>query len=239
MGLLLGVICALQAVAIFGSNNPSGWVNEFQALIGAFVAVVAAALTLSVTMLVEVARRRDRQQAARALLPFSLKEIANYSKDTLIKLAELMPDEDRGNHADVVKGEFLGNELPQKAIQTISDVVETAEPEVRRGLIDLLVCLQVYASRLREIDSRNPNRNSNNITVADLRCRIPEQLEIYAHTLRCVRYGRFEVDTIPHGPVLRHELELAAMICKFEKKNVGTWSAIEAFFHARWRSKNS
>ncbi|MEI7599495.1 MAG: hypothetical protein WCJ41_09245 [Aestuariivirga sp.] len=215
LGLALGAVSAFQLVAIGGQNNPSEWVDHYQALIGALIAVLAAAITVSAALWTESRRREDRLRSTRAMLPFSLSELTEYSQLTVMRLRSVLPPVTGSDLNDqIVTDPFDPAEFPHNSLEKIQEVIEVAPLRLTRGLAELISKFQVYHSRLDDAKVDAKIRFSSFVSVETVRRCIVEHLELQARVARCYEFARFLADDIRQGPITYPELMRAAQLNK-------------------------
>lgn len=125
------------------------WISMHQTLVAAAIAAAAALYTVkainSQAALVEEHRRDElkrRFRAARAGLPNALRELTEFSDQTLEVLWRARHD------AWSSAGDLIQPEAPYSALQTIQSAIESADDDLATELEKLLRFAQIHASRV-------------------------------------------------------------------------------------------
>ncbi|MCP3477621.1 hypothetical protein NLM33_46560 [Bradyrhizobium sp. CCGUVB1N3] len=205
--LLILIVLVTVWLGIFGPL-PDGfakWLQGWQTLIGASVAVVAATIaywntnrSLAHSEKLETRRRRQKQTALRAMLPLALAQVGAYAEQTAKALQTLITQCDQETLPfDVVQVDFV-KPLPSETLKSFSEFIEYSDEMSVDVIASTVAMIQIHDSRLRGIlqDNHDPSR-SRVIVRSDLERSIVDGTIIYAGGSSGFNYARRRQDSWP------------------------------------------
>lgn len=215
MGLVFGAVSALQFAAVVGLQDVSKWVETYQTLVSALTALFAAFIAVLAALWVESRKREDKLRASRAMLPFALSELTDYTTLTVKRLKAVLP-EVSGNALElqIVTDAFDPVDLPRGSLEKLQEVIEVAPLSLTTELANLIARFQVFHSRLEEARVKSEIRHSSFVAVETVRRRIVEHLELQARVARLFDFARFLKDDVTRGPITAKELLATARLNK-------------------------
>jgi len=191
LGIWLGIFGPLP-------KGITDWINQWQNLIAAVVAVGAAGLAYHGAM--QQLRQNDRQErnrrskkhaAVRAMLPLALSQVTEYAQKSEFALLALLP-QCRGQilpPGSLIQG--LPQILPHETLDVLGELVEYSD-DVDVSLVETMVAwIQIYDSRVRGLvrDNADP---AGEATVFRLNIEnyLIDAASIYAAAAALFDYGR-------------------------------------------------
>lgn len=177
-----------------------GTLKEWQSLIGASFAIIAAAIGASVvvhqtrtTERLQRELRRGRFLAERAQLPLALNEVAKYAKCAAKALDEIYGQR-TGNTIPTAAVIPAFPMLPTTGIERFAKVIETADcDQVRTQLALLLQRLQVQSARMLGLIDQIPDP-THLVHIINIESYIIDAAEVYARVSDLYDYAREEND---------------------------------------------
>jgi len=134
------------------------FLDHWQTLIAGVLALLGAGLTVWIvhrqirqTTKSEEKRRLREEQAARAVLPLALSELAQYADDCIRLIAPHIPA--NGDPPEFPK-DFVVPRIPEGTIEPLRDCARYADANIARQIHTMLGKLQVQHSRLDSIRQR-------------------------------------------------------------------------------------
>lgn len=183
------------------------WIYRHETLTSAFLALVAAGLTILV--LVRQIRQSDRQhklerqkklEAARAVMPLALSRLVDYAESAL-------------NYSLIGKSKISSREthdqelphVPDDVISVLREVIEYADDGLAgHALRKLISEVQYHHARMRDL----PRQETTVQPTGVRRIGMPENydqgiwdaIHLYLHASAFFDYARFETDIMPSEP---------------------------------------
>lgn len=224
-GVTLGIISALQLVAVLHAESSADLLKDYQTLIGVLFATVIALLTLIGTILsareqinnsrnIEADRKAERLVSARALLPFALADLMHHAIENTRNLYEILPDDADDFDSNALKAEFSKRPPPRDAFIIMAAVIELAPVSESSQLAEILRRTQWCDARLENVIQDSKLRFSEKITPHDVRQRIVDYVDLAARLARCFDYARFYSDSITRGALDIREMKGAAVMSR-------------------------
>jgi hypothetical protein len=241
LSVLFGVTLAGLAMLFAGAQSSAEFVSDYQILIGAGVAILSAFWTIKAhiktsndeievalrtaseqirsSQLIEESRREEKLRAARAMLPFALTEISTFCDNTIADLSELMKPMATDPIADslvrfTAGPRFQMRPLPVSALDRMRELIENSPRDIAIEMGRLLSNMQIYTSRLSDIESWNQSGFSGEGKSQVMLDRAIEVFELCAQINRFFDYGRFRSEVVRTGPTDRSEIISIAKINK-------------------------
>lgn len=132
--------------------------DRWQTLATGILALIGAGLTvwfihrqIKQTAYMEKARLLREEQAAKAVLPLALAELAQYAEDCIRLIAPFIPP--NGNPS-ALPTDFVVPRIPEGTIDPLRDCARYADPQIAEQIHTMLGKLQVQHGRLESIRQR-------------------------------------------------------------------------------------
>lgn len=159
ISVLLGIVGPLQP-------GFAAWVNKWQNLIAAVIAMFAAWLAyqsalkqLEQNKQQEHNRRHRKHTSVRAMLPLALSHIMEYAEQSVHKLNALLPQCEGEVLPSNVATQDLMQLVPRETLQVLAEFIESAD-DIDTALVeDMVAWIQIHDSRVRSLVHRS-ERNS-------------------------------------------------------------------------------
>lgn len=133
----------------FDWSTFSHWLNKWQTLVGAAIAIPLSALAIAVTLGQESVRRRRRSVAVRATMPLRLSAVSQYAQDAGRALGACRTSS--GVNTTAVRA-FAKPPIPNGLIDGLEKTIEaTGNQRVVRRLAKMIGEMQVLDSRMSGI----------------------------------------------------------------------------------------
>ncbi|WP_338309273.1 hypothetical protein [Bradyrhizobium sp. TM233] len=178
--------------------------HEWQTLVGATVALVAAGLayfnttrSLAHSQRVEEDRRARKHAALRATLPLALADINHYAGGIVTTLLDIIEKCDGESLPKGSATDHLLREPPTKSIDALAQFIEFSEPGTARVLEATVARIQINDSRLRSLVTENTTSRSSVVTRHQLESYVVDCAIIYAGAASFFSYARRALDEAP------------------------------------------
>lgn len=173
--------CADLACSVF-------WLDHWQTLVGAAIAIPFAAFAIFVPIIQERRRINRRAFALRASLPLRLSEIVSYATQAVTALSECRGGD--GVHEEVMK-RFEAPRLPETLVGGLEQTMEAFNNRrVNRRLASIIEQIQVLNSRMSTL----PTENHDGAWIDQM---LVQAGTIYAQAESLYDYGRRRSNTTP------------------------------------------
>lgn len=174
-------LCADLACSIF-------WLDHWQTLVGAAIAIPFAAFAIVVPIIQERRRIQRRAFALRASLPLRLSEIVDYATQAIIALGACRTND--GVHDGMMKA-FKSPRLAEALVGGLEQTMEALNNwRVNRRLASIIEQIQVLNARMSGI----PTENQDGAWIDQL---LVQAGTIYAQAESLYDYGRRRSNTTP------------------------------------------
>lgn len=217
--------------------------ERFQTLITGILAVGIGALTIRAMNAttdrqivhlrdVEEEKRIELLRAARAMLPFALSEIVQYSAAAASELKSLLQTNinacvmPRDSILILQTGTFTAPDFPISSLRGIKDVIEVAPSKIARELVTLLTRSQVCNSRLKGLQAQSA-KSISSITDCIVEGYAIDVAELHAWASRFYRYGRLKDDHVLVGPMTSDEVIASARLIEWNADDRDFIAAVE------------
>jgi hypothetical protein len=181
------------------------WLQSWQTLIAAFVAILAAGIAFHNTTRslrdgerLEMRRRRRKHAALRAVLPLALAQLTDYAERSTHALDDLLHRCTGGQLPPNTAPQNLTQQLPSAALKTLTDFIEYSD-EADVWILEVTVAwIQIHESRLRGLvrDNHNP-ANRRVILPTEIEARLIDAASIYAGAAVVFDYARRLQEQMP------------------------------------------
>lgn len=157
--LLVYLMGCAAGISVSDEGLTVAWLNKWQTLVGAFVALIAAFIgawflnrQIGVAREIEREKRLRKRMAARSVTPIALSALVEYCLHCGDRLHIL--------HGLVVKDGFIWSGLvtkdffpaiPPDVITTFKEFIEHCEPEEAHSFRDIIASMQVLNANLRDL----------------------------------------------------------------------------------------
>lgn len=191
-----------ECYAQLGANIESAvlflWVDDWEAIAAAGLALLAAVVGLRWSSNQERSKRQQLQMAARAGLAHALSDISEYLQSS----ARYVSAVHRTATAGVVPTATLANvppDLPASAISALREVILPSSRTEARPFLELLNDLQIQRANLRALPE-NVADPSHIILTQDLEALLARTVIADARMHEMFRYARLEIEHVPNDP---------------------------------------
>lgn len=180
------------------------WLQRWQTLVGATVAMIAAAIAYyNTTRSIKHARQLDSEKRARkhaalrAVLPLALSDITRYAAATVNELKELIERCDRDALPKNSASSALSAEaVPSKSLDGLAEFIEYSEAMDARLIEITLARIQIHQARLQALLVSDRSAHSV-VTRHQLESLIVDAAIIYAGASSYFAYARRAVEHPP------------------------------------------
>jgi hypothetical protein len=181
------------------------WLQSWQTLIAALVAILAAGIAFHNTTRslregerLEMRRRRRKHAALRAVLPLALAQLTDYAERSARALDDLLHRCTGGQLPPNTAPQSLTQQLPSSALKTLADFIEYSD-EADVWILEVTVAwIQIHESRLRGLvrDNHDP-ANRRVILPTEIEARLIDAASIYAGAAAAFDYARRRQEQMP------------------------------------------
>jgi hypothetical protein len=247
-GVLLGASFSGLAMLYAGTSNLTKFLTDYQIMIGVVIAMGTAVWTIKshiktskdeievalrtaseqirASQLIEESRREEKLRAARAMLPFALTEIIAFCQGTVADLSALLVPVRTGRESKILVvmsagPTFTRRPVPISALDRMRDLIEAAPREIAAEMGRLLSNVQIYNSRLSDVEKWNESGFSGEGKHLAILERVADLFELYAQANRFFDYGRLKTDSVKLGATEHSEvlgIESAVMLIRDHEK---------------------
>jgi hypothetical protein len=196
--LWLGTVCPML-------NGVVASLHQWQTLVGAFVALIAACVAFRNTTRslrqaekLEKTRRSRKHASLRAVLPLALAEVSDYAEQSAHSLNGLVSQCEGETLPANIAQESLIQPLPSETLKALAEFIEYSDPVDVRIIEATIASIQIHDSRLRDIVTRNrdPSR-SGLVNRMELEERIIDAASIGAGADAVYEYARRQMEQLP------------------------------------------
>ena len=209
LGTAAGVFFASCVIIGLLVLRDVGLLDQYQTLIGVFVALVAAGLPLwlvskQIYQVYEIAgdQRERSNYAARALMPMALAALSDYAAECLRMVVPFYWQAPNPLGRIVAQGPLPPQPpIPTETIAVFRDCILMADDSPRLAAAELLAKLQIQHSRFRTLRSRLSGREQPAgfyVTRDNINQAILDALEVYARTSLLFDYARRATEDVAH-----------------------------------------
>ena len=147
------------------------WIRDWQTLIGATIAVVAAyiafrntRLTLALTQKLETHRRERKHASLRATLPLALSQIGNYGEETAKALQGLIGAcRNEALPVGTINALTFLRPVPSEALKSMAEFIEYSDDVETGVLASTIALIQIHNSRLHAMVRDNDDASRTHI----------------------------------------------------------------------------
>jgi len=204
----MAIVLLAAWLGIFGSlpEGVAKWIRDWQALIGAGIAIGAGYiayrntnLTLRLTRSLEAHRRERKHASVRATLPLALSQIGNYGEETAKALERLIGKcHNEALPAGTIKGITFLKPVPSEALKSIAEFIEYSDNVNTDVLASTIALIQIHNSRLHAMVIDNDIASSTCIiTQSNIEGCIIDAATIYAGAASAFNYVRRRTNELP------------------------------------------
>ncbi len=176
----------------------SNWIDQWQNLVAAAAAIVAAAVAY-ISAMKQIAQngeqernRRSRKHASvRAMLPLALSQIIEYAQDSALTLNGLIPLCVSERFPPMSPTNGLPLPLPHDTLNVLSEFIEYSD-EIDVSLVETMVAwIQIHDSRVRSLvlDNADP-ASTTSILRINIENYVIDAAAVYAAAEALFNYGR-------------------------------------------------
>jgi hypothetical protein len=211
IALILAVLLTVW-LGILGPlpNGVAGWLQQWQTLVSAMVALIAAYIAFRNTSRslqhaerLERHRRSRKHVALRARLSLALAQIMDYTTIRALAQRADMHTCDGETLPETLPepvSESIAEGLPSEALITLAEFIEYSETVDVSTLESTIALIQIFDSRLHSLVSSNRYPLSVRIVPqAELEARIIDAASIYAGAASAFEYARRQRTELPHA----------------------------------------
>ena len=210
------------------------WLNRYQTLIGAALALGGAFLAFSaVRQQIAQAERHaaDKEKrdsnAARAVVTHALSKLNGYASGCVRALKSCRPTE--GQH--FARGRLHLPEFPEEVIPVLQDAVRYSDPPVAAQFADLIAQTQVQKARIESAVNKSNDSEQSDLTFTELQDRIIDAMDMYARTEILFDYGRHFMN---RGLVTAGDLRGSLLVFELDAEE---WPRIDLRLKAQERAE--
>jgi hypothetical protein len=187
--------CSAQLAANIESAVLFLWVDDWEAIVAAGLALLAAIVGLQWSSNKERSRLQQLLMAARAGLSHALSDLSEYLQNA----ARYASDVHRLATVGVVPTAKLATdppELPASAIAALREVILASSVREARPFAALLIDLQIQRANLRSLSDKVAT-SPNSILQHEIEVLLARTVIADARMYEMFRYARFEIEKVP------------------------------------------
>lgn len=174
---------------------PEYWLNRYQTLIGALIALATAVWGIAALYRIEDNKWQSKRAAARAVLPLNLSALSEYAETCAPLLDELL-DKCVGNSLPKVVAIPEFPTVPIEAVLGLKEMVEFSYTSERRFISALLARIQIQRSRINGM-KLDHLRLGHTLTDSNLMAYISDSALIHARASALYDFARWKVEQMP------------------------------------------
>lgn len=195
LGLTYGSLMLKQACYDNNFACPEYWLNRYQTLIGALIALATAVWGIAALYRIEDNKWQSKRAAARAVLPLTLSGISEYIGKCAPLLVTIHDKcKDGVLPKEIPIPEFPS--LPVEAIAGLKEMVEFSYPAERTYISKLLARIQIQSTRIAGMIQEH--LRPEHITSSDnLDAYLIDAAAIYARSSSLYKFARGDEDKMP------------------------------------------
>jgi hypothetical protein len=184
-----------------------GWVKDWQTLVAATVALIAAVVAFHNTSRslrdaerLEAHRRHRKRNAVRAVLPLALAQVTEYAERSARALVELAKRCSPGpTLPQGLAPESIIQALPAETLATLAEFIEYSDVVNCRIVEQTVAWIQIHDARVGDIFERNcdPSDEPDVVRKEEIEARIIDAASIYAGAAAVFEYARQQQEQLP------------------------------------------